>query len=187
MPNPRLASRYAKSVLDLAIERGQLEGVYTDMQYLRDLIRQSRDFAVMLRSPVVASDKKMAVINAITGGNIGELTLAFVRLLVSKGREGELVEIIPAFISQYKKFKGIHTVKLTTAAPVSSELQNRIVAQVQQNSRLQLVELETAVNPDLIGGFVLQTGDQLIDASIAQELKAIGRQFEKNDFIYKII
>ncbi|GAB4092929.1 F0F1 ATP synthase subunit delta [Flaviaesturariibacter terrae] len=187
MPNPRLAGRYAKSLLDLAIERGQLEAVYADMQYLRELLRQSRDFAVMLKSPVVSADKKQAVIDAIIGKNISELTSAFTRLLVSKHREGELVEIIPAFLSQYRQYKGIHTVKLTTAGPISEELKNRIVAQVKQSGNLDQIELETSVNPDLIGGFVLQTGDKLIDASIAYELKEIGRQFEKNDFIYKLV
>jgi F-type H+-transporting ATPase subunit delta len=187
MLSPRLASRYAKSLLDLAVERGQLEAVYADMQYLRDLIRSSRELAIMLKSPVISSDKKQAVINAITAGNIGELTLAFTRLLISKHREGELVEIVPAFMTQYRAHKGIHSVKLTTATAISEETKARILAQVQSSGHLDKVELETAVNPDLIGGFVLQTGDKLIDASISYELKEIGRQFEKNDFIYKLV
>ncbi|RYZ21511.1 MAG: ATP synthase F1 subunit delta [Chitinophagaceae bacterium] len=187
MLSPRLAGRYAKSLLDLAVERGQLETVYADMQYLGALIKSSRDLAVMLKSPVVSSDKKQAVINAITAGNIGELTLAFTRLLVAKHREGELVEIIPAFLSQYRAHKGIHTVKLTTATPVSDAVKDRILAQVRSASSIDKIELETSVNPDIIGGFVLQTGDQLVDASIAYELQEIGRQFDKNDFIYKII
>jgi F-type H+-transporting ATPase subunit delta len=187
MLSPRLSGRYAKSLLDLAVERGQLEAVYADMQYLRDLISASRDLAVMLKSPVISSDKKQAVINAITAGNIGELTLAFTRLLIAKHREGELVEIIPAFMSQYRHYKGIHTVKLTTAMPVSEEAKAKILAQVRGTSDIEKIELETVVNPDIIGGFVLQTGDKLVDASIAYELQEIGRQFEKNDFIYKII
>lgn len=187
MPNPRLAARYAKSLLDLAVERGQLEAVYADMQYLRDLLRQSRDLAVMLRSPVVSADKKQSVLDAIVGGKISELTMAFTRLLVGKHRESELSEIIPAFLQQYRAHKGIHTVKLTTAAPLSEETKNRIVAQVKQSGHLDQIELETSVNPDLIGGFVLQTGDKLVDASVSYELREIGRQFEKNDFIYKII
>ncbi|RYD96514.1 MAG: ATP synthase F1 subunit delta [Sphingobacteriales bacterium] len=187
MLSPRLASRYAKSLLDLAVERGQLEAVYADMQYLRDLIRSSRELAVMLKSPVVSSDKKQAVINAVTDGKISELTLAFTRLLIAKHREGELVEIVPAFMTQYRAYKGIHTVKLTTATPVSEEAKAKILAQVRGTSDIEKIELETSVNPDLIGGFVLQTGDKLVDASVAYELKEIGRQFEKNDFIYKLV
>lgn len=186
MPNPRLASRYSKSLLDLAVERGQLEQVYTDMLYLQQLNKGSREFLTLLRSPIVSSDKKLAAINAVTAGKISELTSAFTSLLVNKGREGELPEIITSFIKQYKQYKNIHVVKLTTATPVSEEVKNALINRVKQTSDMQNIELETAVDPSIIGGFVLQTGDKLVDASIAYELQEISRQFENNDFIYKV-
>ena len=156
------------------------------MLYLQDLNRGSREFLNMLRSPVVASDKKLAVIEAVTKGKISELTAAFTSLLVNKNREGELPEIITSFIKQYKEYKNIHIVKLTTATPVSDSVKNALVERVKQTANLQNIELETAVDPAIIGGFVLQTGDKLIDASVAYELKEISREFENNDFIYKV-
>lgn len=186
MPNPRLASRYAKSVLDLAVERGLLEKVYTDMLYLQQLIKISRDFLNLLRSPIVSPDKKQAAIDSIIGKNVSDLTEAFTRLLVNKNREAELPEIIVAFIKQYKEKKGIHTVKLTTAVPVSDEIKRQIVEQVKKTSGMQNIELEEKIDPSIIGGFILQTGDKLIDASIAYDLKHVSRQFENNDFIYKV-
>jgi F-type H+-transporting ATPase subunit delta len=187
MPNPRLASRYAKSLLDLSVERGVLETVYADMLFLQQLNRGSREFLALLRSPVVAADKKLGAINAVTAGKISEMTIAFTALLVNKGREAELPEIITAFIRQYKEYKGIHVVKLTTATPVSEEMKSAIIEQVRKTSDMKNIELETKVNPDIIGGFVLQAGDKMIDASISYELSQISRQFENNDFIYKII
>lgn len=186
MPNPRLASRYAKSLLDLAVEKQQLEKVYADMLYLQQLTSKSRDFLNLLRSPVIPSDKKQAVINAVAGKNISELTTAFTRLLVNKGRESELPEIITAFVNQYKQSKGIHTVQLTTAVPVSEEVKNQFINQVKKTSNMQNIELKTIVDPNIIGGFVLQAGDKLIDASVAYELKNVSRQFENNDFLYKV-
>lgn len=186
MPNPRLASRYAKSLLDLAVEKEQLEQVHTDMLYLQQLTKDSREFLSLLRSPIVSADKKQSIIDAVTAGKIGELTAAFTKLLVNKGREGELPEIADAFSKQYKDKKGIHTIKLTTATPVSDEVKNSIVAQVKKTSDMQNIELETTVDPNIIGGFVLQAGDKLVDASIAYDLKEISRQFENNDFIYKV-
>jgi F-type H+-transporting ATPase subunit delta len=186
MPNPRLASRYAKSILDLAIERDQLEDVYADMQYLQQLIAASREFLNLLRSPVVSPDKKQGIIDSIAGKNIGPLTALFTKLLTSKNREGDLPEIITSFIQQYKAKKNIHTVKLITATPISEEVKNAIVEQVKKTSELKQIELETSVDPDIIGGFVLQTGDKLVDASVSYELHEISRQFENNDFIYKV-
>ncbi len=95
-------------------------------------------------------------------------------------------EIITAFIIQYKEYKNIHTVKLTTAFPVSDEVRKAITGQVRKASGFDNIELEEKVDANIIGGFVLQVGDKLVDASIAYDLKAIARQFENNDFIYKI-
>lgn len=186
MLNPRVASRYAKSLLDLAIEKGVLEEVYGDMQYLQDVIRQSRDFANMLKSPVVKADAKTKVVKAIAGERVGTMTLSFVNLVIAKAREAVLPEVISAFIAQYKKHKNIHIVKLTTAMPISDAVRDSIIAQVRKTSDMQNIEVQSIIDPAIIGGFVLQAGDKLVDASISYELKAVSREFEKNDFIYKV-
>lgn len=186
MPNPRLANRYAKSLLDLSLEKGQLEKVFADMQWLQAVCKSSREFINLLRSPVIKGDKKIKILDIVTDGNISDLTAAFNRLLVRKTRESHLPEIITAFISQYKRHKNIHTVKLTTATPVSENLKNEIMEHIRDNSDMKNIELETSVDENLIGGFVLQAGDKLVDGSIAYDLKTIARQFENNDFIYKV-
>ena len=99
------------------------------------------------------------------------MTTAFIRLMIRKSRESYLPEVIPAFITQYKVNKNIYTIKLTTVTPLSDEMKNAIVSQIRATSDMQNIELETVVNEDLIGGFVLQAGDKLIDASIAYDLK----------------
>ncbi|MFC0774102.1 ATP synthase F1 subunit delta [Terrimonas alba] len=186
MPNPRLASRYAKSILDLAIEKGKLEQVYADMELLQQICKNNPDFVSLLKSPVVKSDTKKKIVEAVTKGRISEITAAFNSLLINKGRESNLPEITTAFISQYKEHKDIHPVKLTTAVPLTDEVRRVIADQVRKASGYDNIELEEKVDQDIIGGFVLQVGDKLVDASIAYDLKTIARQFENNDFIYKI-
>ncbi|PZR29277.1 MAG: F0F1 ATP synthase subunit delta [Citrobacter freundii] len=186
MPNPRLAARYAKSLIDLAIEKGQLEQVFADMQWLAAVNKSNKDFVNLLRSPIIKADTKKKIVEAVTAGKLSQITTGFNTLLISKSREGYLPEIVTAFIDQYKKYKNIQVIKLTTAAPVSDTLKNAIVDQVKKTAGYQNIELEEKVDPALIGGFVLQVGDQLVDASIAYDLKAIAKQFENNDFIYKV-
>jgi F-type H+-transporting ATPase subunit delta len=186
MPNPRLAARYAKSLIDISVEQNSLEAVYNDMLLMQSLIKGNREFAALLRSPVIPADKKEKVLAAVAQGRITPLTAAFNRLLVIKGRESNLPEIAVAFVDQYKKLKGIHTVKLTTAAPVSESVKQSIIEQIRKTSDMQQIELETLVNPGLIGGFTLQAGDKLVDASIANSLHEVARQFQNNDFLYKL-
>ncbi len=182
----RVAGRYAKSLLDLAIERSELERVYQDVEFLKQACNSSRDFVVMLKSPVVSPDKKQAVIDAITAGKISELTASFTQLLVRKGRETELPDILNAFADLYRKHKNIHVVHLTSATPLSEEAKDAIISKVKSDGKLEHIELHTAVNPELIGGFVLQVGDSLVDSSVASELNAIKKQFQRNDYVYKV-
>ncbi|MCR6721745.1 MAG: F0F1 ATP synthase subunit delta [Chitinophagaceae bacterium] len=88
MPNPRLAGRYAKSLIDLAIEKGQLEQVYQDMLWLQAACKGSRDLVNLLRSPIIKADTKLKILQAVTAGKLSELTNAFNRLLVTK-RKGK--------------------------------------------------------------------------------------------------
>ena len=186
MSNPRLATRYAKSLLDLSIERGQLEAVFTDMQWLQSVCKSNRDFVNLLKSPVISGDKKIKIVDAVAGGKLNTLTSAFNTLLIKKNRESVLPEIATAFINQYKEYKNIHILKLTTATPLSEEVKNIIIHQVKKTGGYENIELEETIDKNIIGGFVLQIDDKLVDASIAFELKAIARQFDDNHFVYKI-
>jgi F-type H+-transporting ATPase subunit delta len=186
MPNPRLAARYAKSLIDLALEKGQLEAVHNDMLFLQQAIRGSRELANLLKSPIINPDKKDKILDAIAAGKVSQITTTFNKLLLSKGRESYLPEIVTSFIEQYKEHKGIHTVKLTTAVPVTEDVKKAIMDKVSADKNLKNIELVTAVDESLIGGFVLEIGDELVDGSIAFDLKNIKKQFQNNDFIYKI-
>ena len=183
MPNPRLAGRYAKSLIDLSIEKGQLEAVYADMKYLQQLCKVSREFVNLMRSPIVRNDQKNAIINAITKGKISDLTAAFNQLLVRKGREGDIPEIAVAFVEQYNALKDIHKVTLTTAVEVSADLQNAIAQKVKTAHSFASVELESKVDPSLIGGFVLEFDNNLVDASVVRDLRDIKKQFQQNLYV----
>ncbi len=186
MQNPRLAGRYAKSLIGLAIEQNQMAAVYADMKYLGAICKSNPDFVAVLRSPIIKSDKKAKIVEAVTTGNISTLTQAFNNLLMRKGREESLPEIINAFIEQYNQMHGIRRVKITTATPVTEELKMTILDQVKGDTPADKIELETAVNEALIGGFVLEAGDTLIDASILRDLKDVRKQFMNNDYIHKL-
>ncbi len=185
MTNPRLATRYAKSLLDLAVEQNQLDAVYADMKLLKGIVKSNPDFTAMLRSPVISADKKDKILDAVIGSNLSKLTMLFTKLLTLKTRESNLPEIVTAFIAQYNAMKNIQTVKLTTATPVSDEVKNNIVAKIK-SSTSNAIELETAVKEELIGGFKLEIGGTLVDASILRDLNDVRKQFLDNEYIYAI-
>ncbi len=185
MNNPRLAARYAKSLVDLAIEQHQLDAVYNDMKLLRSITLSNPDFVALLRSPIVSADKKDKIIDAILAGNVSKLTTLFINLLTVKNRESNLPEIATTFIEQYNKLNNIQTVQLTTAHTISDELKNSIVAKIKNNANTT-IEIETKVREELIGGFTLQINDTLVDASILRDLNDVRKQFLKNEYVAEI-
>jgi F-type H+-transporting ATPase subunit delta len=185
MSNARLAGRYAKSLLGLATEQGQLEAVYADMKYLHAVCEASSEFVNLLRSPIIKADQKNSIINAVTKDKVSLLTNSFTVLLVKKGRESDLPEMATAFIEQYNEIKGIHQVTLTTAVEVSDDLKKAIEEKVKAENKFATVELTTKTDQSLIGGFILEFDNNLLDASIARDLRDVKKQFTNNTFVSK--
>ncbi len=185
MPNPRLAARYAKSLIDLSIERGQLEQVYLDNLYLKGIMQGSQVLMDFLNNPAINSEKKLKVIQALRSGQTSEITQNFNDLLIRKGRENYLPEIADAFIEQYKEYKGIMTITLTTAVPVSDEVKNVFISKLKREANLKEVELICQVNENIIGGFILEGRGRRIDASVAYDLHKVRNRFLTNEYIYR--
>lgn len=179
----RIATRYAKALVDLSLEQGKLEQVYQDMQLLQSAAK-NRDLHLFLKSPVIHADKKIAAFSALFKGKMDDLTLAYMSLLANKGREGYLTEIAAEFIRQYKLLNKITTVKVHTAAPISdallSDLREKLIASGITFANLEIL---TTVDPELIGGFVLEFDNKRYDASVAHKLDALRAQFSKNLYI----
>ena len=186
MRNPRLATRYAKALLDFSIEKKQEDVALADIKWLDAVCTSNKDFLNLLKSPIIKAETKNKIVKQVATGNISELTLSFLTLLITKGREISLKEICGAFITQYNTLKNIHVATLTTASIISDKVKQAIVNKVKQVSGQDNIQLIEKINPALIGGFVLELGDKMIDASIAHDLHVVAQQFKKNDFIYNI-
>lgn len=186
MKNPRLAGRYAKSLLDLATEQNLVDAVYADMKWLHSVCKSNPDFVNLLRSPIIKPTIKEKIIESISKERVSKLTTAFIQLLVRKAREINLPEIVTAFIDQFNTLRNIHKVKITTAEPISDEIRELIMSNVRAVLPTQTFEIEHQVKAELIGGFLLETGGTLVDASILRDLKDIQKQFMNNDYLHRI-
>lgn len=182
MRNSKAASRYSKSILTLALEQNKLEEVMADMKLIASVCTENRDFAVMLKSPLIKSDKKQAILKAVFNKKVSDLTLAFINLLAAKKREDILDLVANEFDRQYKNHKNILSAKLITAVTCDKSTLakiNSILAALNYSS----VDLSQEVDEDLIGGLVLKIEDTQIDASVKSQLNDMRNQLSKNHFI----
>lgn len=182
MKGTRAAARYAKALIDLSTERGELEKVYADMNYVLAVCNASRDFTMLLGSPIVKSDKKISILREIFRSNTTAITLTFMEILARKRRESLLGPIAQEFIAQYKQNKKILTAVITTAEGLDETIRKKVYDLVKKGSAGE-VELVEKINKDLIGGFILRIGDKQVDASLLRQLKNLRRSFSENPFV----
>ncbi|MEM9859356.1 MAG: ATP synthase F1 subunit delta [Bacteroidota bacterium] len=183
MSEYRIASRYAKSLLSLADEKGVLDKVKEDMHLFLKVCEQNRDLLLLLKNPIVKHDKKRAILEAIFKGKVNELTLAIFDIITKKNREAVLPEIAVEFGHQYNAYKGIQEASVTTAVPLSKDLKAEIEKLVKKISTQSDVELKEIVDEDIIGGYILKVADRQIDDSIKSKLKALELKFSQNPYI----
>jgi len=186
MSESRIAYRYAKSLLELAQEKGQLEPVNNDMLMLHRAIEGSAELALLLRNPIVSTDKKRKILTVLFEGKVTEMTMAFYNIMVKKGREAYLYEVTKQFHLLYNSLKHIAEATLVTTVPVSEALRNTVTDFVKEQTGEESVELHEVINKDLLGGFVLRVGDRQIDDSVSTKLKELKQQFSKNPYVAEI-
>jgi len=173
----KVASRYAKSLIDLAQEQGNLEEVKQDMEQFVATLRANSELQAVLKNPIMKQDKKRNILDALFGGKIHPSIIAFFHIMVRKGRAGILYATAREFIREYNEVKGIVHATVISASRLSEKnldaLQKVIAGEINAE-----VVLRNTVDPSLIGGFVVNVGDKQIDASISGKLNKLKRHFE---------
>lgn len=182
MVDLRIASRYVKSLLSLAIEQGAVDAVHADMRMFDEVCDSHREFLVMMRSPIVKHDLKRDILEKLFKDKVHPLTWAILDIITRKNREALLPAIANDFHRAYNEYMEIGFSSVTTATPMDDSLRREMTAIAQKLSRRQKVELVEKVDASLIGGFVLNVGDQQVDASVASRLRSLRHSFSYNPY-----
>ncbi len=178
MKTTRAASRYAKALVDLALERNDLEQTEIDVMVAKTAIDSSRDLKLFLASPVVKPKVKQSILKQIFEDNLSELTMHFVLLITRHGRERSLQAILNAFMDQYRQHKNIVEATVITSVEVSEQTINTIKDRLAKALNKD-VDMNTEVDDDLVGGFIVETNNYRMDASIAGSMRKLKRELTK--------
>ncbi|MFD2873703.1 ATP synthase F1 subunit delta [Mucilaginibacter ximonensis] len=173
-----VASRYAKSIIDLAQEQNSLEVVSNDVVDLLKTLKANAQLAAVLSNPIISHQKKLGILTALFEGKMNKLTLEFFKLMINKGRGNVLFATAHEFVNQYDVLKHITQATVVSATPLSEANKAQILAEVKAAVGGE-VTLEAKVDASLIGGFVLTVGDRQIDTSIANNLRKLKKNFAK--------
>ncbi len=171
----RAAIRYAKAIIEIAVSNGNATLVNDDMNNIVTTVADNSDLSEFLASPIIAADLKMNALTEIFSSVQGE-TKSLFRLLQENKRFEILASIATQFNHQFDEMNGMETAKVTTAFPITAELEAKVMAKVATISDKKIT-IQNIVDPAIIGGFILRIGDKQYNASVANRLQELKREF----------
>ena len=176
MENLRIANRYAEALMTTAEELQILKKVSDDLTVIQRIIKESHEFQLFLKSPVIKKEKKQAVFKATFGSSVQSLTLQFLSLLIEKDREDALPSVIEAFFRLQDERLGIIHVRVKTAAELSPQQTVQLKQRFEAYSKKK-VYIDLSLDKQLIGGFIARIGDTVFDGSVKQQLELLRKRF----------
>lgn len=179
MSTGRIAIRYATPILQLAEETKVLDKVKEDMEAFVDVCENSRDFSLMLKSPIIAHKRKAEILKKIFEGKVQELTLKAFDLVTRKNRESMLEDIAREFLNLYNIKKGLTDVTVTTSFKLDADLRKAFEKLAKDVTGKEPI-LSEKIDPEILGGYILTAGDKQIDESVAGQLNELKLKFSKN-------
>lgn len=186
MSDFRIASRYAKSLLELAIEQKKDDVIAADMALFAQVCEANRDFRTALRNPIIKHSKKLDILKAIFAGKVDPITISIFELITRKNREAILPVIAVEFHRQHNQRKGIVEASVWTTFKLEEDLQKEFRQLIEKISGKK-VDLKQEIDPDLVGGFVLRIEDKQIDESIRSKLQHLSLKFKSNEAIKRLM
>ena len=170
--------RYARALLKSATEQKLEDAVYQDMQTLADSYVRVPQLRFTIDNPMLAKDKKKLLLVTACGDRHTPLTERFVELVLGEDRENILQFMANSYITLYRQQKNVIRGRLITATAVTSDTEQKMRQMVESRTK-GTVEFESEVNPDIIGGFILEYDTYRLDASVKSRLNAILTQLSK--------
>ncbi len=176
--NRRVAARYALALMDLGEEMKLLEKIAEDLRDIETTARASRELRMVLMSPIITPDKKIAVLTEIFGKRMSDLTMKFIGLLVRKGRSEYLIATAEEFLYMLDQKRNIIHARISSATPLTEEEQMQLQAKLERLTSKR-IRPDFSIDPTLRGGFLARIGDSLVDASLRHQLEVLREQFER--------
>ncbi|MFZ4261690.1 ATP synthase F1 subunit delta [Sphingobacterium sp. HJSM2_6] len=173
----KVASRYAKSLIDLATEHHNLDDVKADIDGVVSVIKSNTELQAVLSNPIIKTDRKLAILEALFQQKVKPEILAFFTIMVRKGRAELIYATAQEFVREYNEVKGIVHAEVVSAAALSEQNIQALTAQIAKEINAEVI-LSNKVDPSLIGGFVVNVGDKQLDASILGKLNKLERHFQ---------
>ena len=183
MSSYNISTRYAKALMELATEKNDLKQVADDMELVFNVIAESKELRIVLKSPVIKTEKKEAILNEIFKSRIGNVSANFIQFVVEKNRENLIYDILKRFRELY--YLKINRVEAHIASSVelTEQQKDQLQSSLEQYTKKDVTSI-FSIDDSIIGGFVVKINDTVFDASIKQQLNKLRKKlFEQQKIV----
>jgi F-type H+-transporting ATPase subunit delta len=170
-----IAKPYAEALMSLARDHNLTEPIGQDVNFLLDLLQESQELEQFLANPVIKREAKKAVLQQIVKSQVHPYVFNFLMLLLDRRRIVWLRDICQQYQGLLQDFKRITLAEVIAAVEPTEEQRQAIAERVKEIAGAEQVEIKTRIDPDVIGGFILKIGSQVIDLSICGQLRQLAR------------
>ena len=171
-----VAAPYAQALLSIAKSKDSVDDLSQTAGALLELLKESDSLRAFLENPVANVDAKKGVLKQVLGDDANTQMKNFLMRLVDKGRIYLVEPVLQQFQAQVRELKQTVLAEVVSAIELTDEQKETVRQKVKGITNAQSVELESSVDPALIGGVIIQIGSQVLDASIRGQLRRIGLQ-----------
>jgi F-type H+-transporting ATPase subunit delta len=172
----RVARRYAEAALELGEEQKQGERLAADLDLVGKAISSSREFVAVLKSPVIGKEKKRGILEELFQPRISSLAMSFLNLILEKGREDVMADIIGEFFKLRDDRLGIIALDVRAATELTGDQQKTIVNRFEAITQKK-IRVSFSIDKQLKGGFVARVGDTVYDGSVRRQLELLRERF----------
>lgn len=171
-----VSAPYAQALLSIAQSKDSVDALSKVVADLLNLLKESDELSAFLASPITDNNAKKAVLCQVLGDEANPQIKNFLMLLVDRGRIYLVEPILQQFQAKVRELNQTVLAEVVSAVELSDEQKETVRRKVQRMTEAKSVELASRIDPDLIGGVVIQIGSQVLDASIRGQLRRIGLQ-----------
>jgi F-type H+-transporting ATPase subunit delta len=180
MDNGVISTRYAKALLAYTEQSGVSDAVYGQVKLLAENLGRVPRLRQVLANPILGRSDKLTLLGSAVGGAPTRELERFFELVLTGRREELLQGMALMYIDFYRKARNINRGHLETAAELPDQTIERMKEWMRGATGGE-AELETTVNPDLIGGFIFRLNFRQIDASVSSQLSALRKHFTEEN------
>ena len=174
-----VAKTYGEALFQLALENGELDLIYDEILVAFDVLKENEDLVKFLNHPKISKENKIKTVEEIFKGRFHDTTVGFLVIIVEKGRYNEILSIFEYFIHTVREYKKIGTAYVSSATELNQDQKEKIENKLLETTNYETIDMNYAVDPSLLGGFVIRIGDRVVDSSLKLKLDLLKKELLK--------